>query len=67
MIHNHIFFKKNVCFQIASLLYLNNRFNPYEWKNRSELCRASSSLGDTFNLSGSLWFSFTTLTGQGLL
>ena len=52
-------------FQISLLLYANNRFNPYEWKRRNELGRATDSEAESFNFVGSMWFAFTTLTWQG--
>ena len=42
-----------------------NRFNPYEWRGRYNLGHATQDEADTFNVSGALWFTFTTLQWQG--
>ena len=42
-----------------------NRFNPYEWGTRYNLGRAEENEAQSFNITGSLWFTFTTLQKQG--
>ena len=42
-----------------------NQLDPYEWSGRYNLGRATEHHAETFNLSGSLWFAFTTLQWQG--
>ena len=54
-------------YQMALVMWGINRVNPYEWGGRRNLGHATDDEGDTFNLLGSLWFTFATLQWQGTL
>lgn len=53
------------CLMVSGLFWLLNLFNPNEWGSLYNKGRASEAAGESFNLPGSLWFTFTTLQWQG--
>ena len=50
-----------VFFIVTLLLYLYNRYDPYEWKALAENMMAEEKEADNFNFFNSLWFCASTL------
>ena len=54
-----------LCFEVWLFFWLMNTFNPYEYGERHKRNMASEEEAGFFSLTGSLWFTFTTLQWQG--
>ncbi len=54
-----------ILIQVGLVMFAINHVDPYEWSGRHSIGRASEIHAESFNLSGSLWFAFTTLQWQG--